>query len=74
MNTWTLSHETTSQTKISESMPNDEMNGVIWLPSLHQDVNNHQPKEEKRQGEENNDKSKKENENAMIIKIEQIRW
>ena len=68
MNTWTLSHETTSQTKIPESMPNDGMNGVIWLPFLHQDVNNRQPKEEKRQGEANNDKSKKENENVMIVK------
>ena len=68
MNTWTTFHETTSQTKIFESMPNDGMNWVIWLPFLHQDVKNCQPKEEKRQGEANNDKSKKENENVMIEK------
>ena len=49
-------------------MPNDGMNGVIWLPSLHQDVKNHQPKENKKQDEVKNDKSKKENENVMIVK------
>ena len=49
-------------------MPNDRMTGVIWLPSLHQDVRNHQPKEENKQDEVKNDKSKKENENVMIVK------
>ena len=49
-------------------MPDDGMNGVIRLPSLHQEVKNHQHKEEGRKDEANNDKNKKDNENVMIVK------
>ena len=40
----TLSHETNSQAKVSESMLNDGMKGVIRLLSMHQYVKNQHSK------------------------------
>ena len=48
MKKWIPTYETTSQVKISESMPKDGVKEVICFPSMHQNLKNHHSKWEKR--------------------------